>query len=260
VIFNNINLITDFLSNQIFKARCYFINRINLIDMKRILMSLLHFLQMKNVFHVSGILSFLILNCLIVNIAIADNEIYSGTKVKTMPGTNIVSVKDLVLNDGANFSSTGTIVLKENLIDENLLPDLIGDVILNGETFQEMNMTGLNIIQDLEVNNGSGIIIDGETKVNGTVTLTDGIITIGSYNILLGENANFAGIPSSSSMVIFSDGGELRKTFPANFTGSFIFPVGDNKDTPDYSPVSLYFTNGTFGSENYVGVSVKNLK
>ena len=96
--------------------------------MTRILMNLIHYLQNKSIVHVSAILSFLILSCLNVNNAFADNKIYGGTKVKILSGTNGISVKDFVINGGATFSNTGVLVLKEDIVNGNLLPDLIGNV------------------------------------------------------------------------------------------------------------------------------------
>jgi len=61
-------------------------------------------------------------------------------------------------------------------------------------------------------------------------------------------------------MIIVTNTGELRKEFPAGFTGIFTYPVGDDNGTSEYSPVTLTFTGGTFAAGNYVGVSLKNEK
>jgi len=44
------------------------------------------------------------------------------------------------------------------------------------------------------------------------------------------------------------------------FTGSFVYPIGDNTVTPEYSPITLNFTSGTFAANNYAGVNLVNSK
>jgi hypothetical protein len=224
----------------------HFVNRIS------------HYLQKKNFVPVSAILTFLTLSCLNVNVAIAENEIYSGTKVKTFPGTYGISVKDFVIKGGANFSNNGILVLKGDLVNGNLLQDLIGSVSFKGSTVQ--SISGLNIIQNLVVDNASGIMNLGNTRVNGTLFLSNGLITLGNYNLILGPSATISGELSPVNMIIATDAGELRKIFPGGYTGSFLFPVGDNTGTTEYSPVTLTFSAGTFVSENYAGLNLRNSK
>jgi hypothetical protein len=57
-------------------------------------------------------------------------------------------------------------------------------------------------------------------------------------------------------MIIASGGGEVRKTFGSS--GSFIFPVGDNTGTVEYSPMTIDVTASS--STGYIGVSVTNNK
>ncbi len=52
--------------------------------------------------------------------------------------------------------------------------------------------------------------------------------------------------------------GELRKKFAA--PGSFLFPVGDNTDIPEYSPVQVHFTGGSFAGDASASVRVINAK
>ena len=74
--------------------------------------------------------------------------------------------------------------------------------------------------------------------------------------MLLGSSANIAGTPGPGKMIVATGSGVLRKQFSG--TGSFTFPVGDNSGTPEYSPVSLAFTAGSFGSNCWAGVNLVN--
>ena len=71
--------------------------------------------------------------------------------------------------------------------------------------------------------------------------------------------AAVAGGPFSAAKMIVADGsGEVRKNFTAN--GSYLFPIGDNTGTAEYSPITLNFTGGTYGAGAYAGVKVTNAK
>jgi len=112
-------------------------------------------------------------------------------------------------------------------------------------------------VNNVTIDNSSGVTLDGSTTINGALTLTSGNLTLGSNNLTLGASATVSGSPSASNMIVATGSGELRKTFAG--TGSFTFPVGDNTVTAEYSPVTLDFTSGTFSSA-YAGVKLVNAK
>jgi hypothetical protein len=190
----------------------------------------------------------------------AQNAVTSGTTLKVMPGTTVVSSENLVVKSGATLSNAGTVILKKGLTNENASPNHIGTGTAEFSGTASQAIAGQNIIQNLTVNNSSGVTIGGNTSVNGTLALTGGTIALGSNNLLLGPLAAISGTPSSTVMIIATGSGELRKEFPAGFTGSFTFPVGDNTGTPEYSPVTLNFPGGIFATGNYAGVKLVNDK
>ena len=59
-------------------------------------------------------------------------------------------------------------------------------------------------------------------------------------------------------MIIADGGGELRKIFTNN--ASYLFPVGDNSNVADYSPVTISYTSGSYAVGAYASVKVANLK
>ncbi|MDP2209798.1 MAG: T9SS type A sorting domain-containing protein [Bacteroidota bacterium] len=103
---------------------------------------------------------------------------------------------------------------------------------------------------NLTINNSAGVTLHASRAVNGTLTLTNGKITLGANNLTV---AALSG-GSSSNYIVATGAGELRKTFTA--IGSFTYPVGD---ASNYSPVTLNFTSGTFSSA-YAGVKLANAK
>lgn len=110
----------------------------------------------------------------------------------------------------------------------------------------------------LTVNNSNGVTLGGNVNIAGNLTLTNGLLKLGGNDLTLGTLATIAGTPSSTSMVVATGAGQLRKAFAA--AGNFLFPVGDNTVTAEYSPVTLNFASGTFETGNYAGVNLVNAK
>jgi hypothetical protein len=190
------------------------------------------------------------------NATFADNVIVGGTTLKVMAGTTLTSTESLTIKSGATLDNSGTVILKKNLANENIAANSLGSGIIefSGTTSQSLN--GKNIIQNLTLNNSTGLTNGGDNRVNGILTLTSGQFNLGSNNLTLGSDATFAGTPSVSAMLVPTGSGEVRKTVSG--TGSFTLPVGDNTTTSEYSPITLNFTAGTFGSGNYVGINLVN--
>jgi hypothetical protein len=169
--------------------------------------------------------------------------------------SSLNSSENLLLNSGGTLDVQGTLILKKNLVNGNVAANSLGTgtVVFSGTTNQ--TISGQNIIQNLELANAAGLTVAGNTRVNGALTLTNGLVSLGTYNLLLGPLASVAGSPAASKMVVATGSGQLQKEFPVS-GGSFTFPVGDADGTAEYSPVSLAFNSGTFPANNYVGVNL----
>ena len=182
--------------------------------------------------------------------------VVSGTTVKITAASTLNSSDNFVLNSGGALDVQGTLVLKKNLVNQNAAASSLGtgSVVFSGAANQ--TISGQNIIQNLELANATGLTVAGNTQVNGVLTLTNGLVSLGTNNLLLGPAATVAGSPSASSMVVATSTGELRKQYAS--AASFTYPVGDANGTAEYSPVTLAFSSGTFGAGNYAGVSLAN--
>lgn len=186
----------------------------------------------------------------------SENIITSGTTLKIVAGTTMVSSESLTIKSGGTLDNAGTVILKKNLTNENPSANSLGSgtVSCTGTVSQSIN--GSNILQNLTVNNAAGVVNGGDNRVNGVFTLTSGLVTLGSNNLTLGTSSSFAGTPSASAMIVATGAGELRKLYSG--IGSFLFPVGDNNGTAEYSPVTLNFTSGTFPVNSYAAVNLTN--
>jgi hypothetical protein len=184
--------------------------------------------------------------------------ISSGGKLAIMAGSTMTSASDMKIASGGALDIQGTLILKKNLINEYATPNSIGNgtLELSGTTAQ--SVSGQNIIKNLVVNNTAGVTINGNTRVDGVLTLTNGIVSLGTNNLTMGPLASVSGTPSASKMIAADGSGQLRKEFAS--TGSFTYPVGDATATAEYSPVTLNFTAGTFVTGSYAGVNLTDAK
>ncbi|MCX6277914.1 MAG: T9SS type A sorting domain-containing protein [Bacteroidetes bacterium] len=197
----------------------------------------------------------------VLNSGFAQMTVVGGTTVKVETATTLNSTQNVVLGYdpitlvGGTLNVQGTLVLKKNLVNQNITPNSLGNgaIVLSGTVPQ--TVSGQSIIQDLAVNNPAGVTIAGNTQINGVFTLTNGLVSLGAYNLQLGPAATVSGVPSSSKMVVATGTGELRKEFAS--VGSFTFPVGAlDVPTDEYAPVTISYNTGTFGAGNYTGVNL----
>lgn len=182
--------------------------------------------------------------------------VVGGTTVKISPSSTLNSSENFVLNSGGTLDVQGTLVLKKNLVNGNASANSLGAgaIVFSGTIPQ--TISGQNVIQDLALNNPAGLTAIGNTRVNGVLTLTSGIMNLGATTLLLGPAATVSGVPSAGNMVVATPPAELRKEYAS--AGSFTFPVGDAAGTAEYSPVTVAYNSGTFGAGNYTGVSVND--
>ena len=96
-------------------------------------------------------------------------------------------------------------------------------------------------VNNLTINNASGVTLSASTTVTNTLTFTAGKITTGANTLGLGASATVSGAGSSAYVI-----GNLNKPFSTGSGQSFTFPVGSSST---YAPVSLANLNvGTAGS------------
>jgi hypothetical protein len=129
--------------------------------------------------------------------------------------------------------------------------------IVIGGTAAQLTLPAVEL-NNLTLNRTNGAALGGNVGVGGTLTLTNGLLTLGSNNLTLAAAAAIGGTPGAANMVVPTGTGQMRKTFTG--TGSFTYPVGDNTGTAEYSPITLNFTAGTFGATPYAGVTLADAK
>jgi len=166
----------------------------------------------------------------------------------------------LTIRNGASLDNAGKIIVGQDLINENDSPVTLGQGTIDFNGVNRQRIMGQNIFHNLTINSEMGISITGNTWIEGILSLIHGRIRLNENEFTMGPEAAIEGSPSANAMIITSATEKLSKEFPAGFTGSFIFPVGDTTGTAEYSPVTLNFTAGTFDAGNFASVSVVNEK
>ncbi|MFY0482346.1 choice-of-anchor D domain-containing protein [Flavobacterium sp. PLA-1-15] len=102
-----------------------------------------------------------------------------------------------------------------------------------------------------------------DLTIHSSLSLTKGLIFLGTSNIVLTNTATHTG--ASSNSYVISDvntTGRFRKNINGS-TGAFTYPIGDRTDSANgsnYTPATISFTNGTFSSTASVSLGVSDAK
>ncbi len=186
---------------------------------------------------------------------------FNGSSSQTIRGTGTTTFGTLLLNKG------GVVALDHNVATSDLTLTS-GDLsigtntltvhgaiaqtagTLTGGSTSSLVVAGSGAstalpgitLSGLTLNRANGLALSGTVNVEGSLTLTDGVLDLNSQVLDLGEGATISGTPANSRHVDATSG-TLRKGYSG--AGSFVFPVGDGSL---YSPITLNFTSGGFSS------------
>ena len=158
----------------------------------------------------------------------------SGTFTINMVGTTSVL-------SGCNFLTLGnnaTIVRTSGGL--NLAPTFgtSVNVSYNGIAAQTASFeipTSNTVLNNLIINNASGVTLSANTSVNGTLTFTSGKLITGINSLTLGTSASISGAGLATGWVV----GSLIKQIATNVSPTFAYAIGD---ATNYTPISLTFT------------------
>jgi hypothetical protein len=103
---------------------------------------------------------------------------------------------------------------------------------------------------------GRDLSLQSGVEVNGTITLSSGIFSLGSFPLTLGEQSTTTGA-SASSFIATTSTGVLTKRLGGDAT--FTFPIGDAVGTPEFSPMTATLSGGVYSSAA-LSVSATNAK
>ncbi|GAB3862142.1 hypothetical protein GCM10028822_42550 [Hymenobacter terrigena] len=165
---------------------------------------------------------------------------------------------------GGNAQVAGTLTLtKGTLADNGKTITVLGDVLnsaihtstgagsltLGGSANQNVGGSGLGKFGNLTLNNTAGATTTANQEITNVLTLTTGVLSIGSNLLWLSNPASsaIAGTFDNTHCIrtngIVADLG-VRKSFPAGASAIFTFPVGAAVVTK-YTPVQLTVTGSS---------------
>ncbi|MFA6233961.1 MAG: LamG domain-containing protein, partial [Bacteroidota bacterium] len=197
------------------------------------------------------------------------------------PAANIIcppiTLANLVINRAATVSLGGTVQIETLLsLNSGILSigsdtlklngalSITGGSLLGGNTSNLAlgGTTGITLpaltLGSLRMNKSGGALLSGNLDVYSSIDFSSGIIDVGSATVLLREAVTITGTPSSASMFATDGTGAIRRYWSAD--GSFVFPLGDKTGDPEYSPLTVTLTGGSYAVGAYVEASVKNAR
>ncbi len=196
----------------------------------------------------------------IFNIGISSTVEFAGTQSQTIAAFNYGHLTSSS-SGSRTLTSAGIIGIMGTFTPGSNVYTVTGSTMsFNGSNQVIPVFNGSTGYNNLTINQLSGnATAGGSINVSGTLNLVSGSLNLGSNILALNGTSAIGGTPfSSGKMIIADSGGELRKSFTAN--GSYLFPVGDNSGTAEYSPVTVNFTAGSYSPGAYAAVKLSNIK
>ncbi len=175
----------------------------------------------------------------------------TGTALdSTLPNLGTYNFYNLTIESGAVVRGpkygSKTINVAGNWTNHGTYTHITGTVVFNGTSAQTIQGSSPTTFYNLTVNNASGVSLGQNERVENTLTLSNGRLTLGSYDLVLGSGATAVGGTLNASNMVVADGtGQLCKEYAA--AAPYTFPIGDATGTAEYSPATLDL-NGTFTS------------
>ena len=172
---------------------------------------------------------------------------------------DISLVGGLTIQQNSFVAPTGTLALTGDFeLSGGTFTANGGTVLMNGSSAQTIGGTSSAIFSSLSISNTSGVSLGIGEALTGTLTLTNGLFTLDAYTLTMGNAAGVAGTFTGIRMIVADGAGQLCKQFDQ--TGAFTYPLGDNTGTAEYSPASLSFSSGTFGTGAQACLNLRNVK
>lgn len=176
--------------------------------------------------------------------------IMSGTTQQTITA-NGNSIENLTVNNDAGVQGSPNIsglltITKGDILDYSNLSNV--NILYNGTSAQTVN-AGLTAVKNLTVNNAAGVSLTGSPTVNGTLTLTNGKLSLGNNNLTIWSTGSLS-TPNTNSYIVTNGTGMLIMNAAAS--ASTIFPVGT---ASSFHPVTV---NPSLSANFYVSVNEGN--
>ncbi len=171
---------------------------------------------------------------------------YGWTQTSGSPTVSIPNdLNFLVGAGGVNVTSGSTTFGSSNIsVSSNWVQTGTADygtstITFCGTSNQILNST--SSMKNLTINNTAGITLGSNISINGTLTLTAGRITLGSYNLIMASNSTLSGYSASS--FVYTGGSGVFRWMNCVANSTKLFPVGHTNSSSGYTPIEIQFNN-----------------
>ncbi|MCB0735933.1 MAG: T9SS type A sorting domain-containing protein [Bacteroidetes bacterium] len=156
-----------------------------------------------------------------------------------------LTCKSLILNNNPEISISNGITLEIRGDIEGVVQFAGFGTLKIANSQAVVRTTAAIQVQNMVIDNDYNLELGGDLTVNGQLTLTNGHVVLGAYNLHAGNATTFAG-GSSNSYIRVDGNGRLHATHTRGDTR--FFPIGYNP----YLPVQLYIPAiGNFDNREY---------
>lgn len=180
---------------------------------------------------------------------------FSGSSAQAIRGTGTTTFGTTIVNNGNSLSLEKDLTTTDLTLtngDFNIGANTLtlngalstASSNLNGGATSNLNVEGagatLNLpsitLSDLTLNRANGLSLSGNLTLEGTLTLTDGLLDIGSSTLTIGNGGSISGA-DDDSYIATSGTGVLRRNVSSS---ALAFPIGKGS----YTPLVLNNTGG----------------
>lgn len=147
----------------------------------------------------------------------------------TISSGNLIVDAGVVLTINGTFSGGGTIQND-------------GTIELKGSTAFPGSSASITAMNDVIINSTSGVTLDKNLTIQGDLTLTNGLLSLGNFDLIVNGQVLGGG---SNSYVRTNGTGVFKPR--VNTGGAITYHVGNNGV---YTPIVLNFTDANFGSDS----------
>ncbi|QIX62184.1 T9SS type A sorting domain-containing protein [Hymenobacter sp. BT18] len=191
------------------------------------------------------------------------NNTFTNGQITLQPSSALLVNGTFTLTKGTLNDGGNTIKVLGNVLN-SAKHSGTGKILLEGTANQNIGGSGAGIFGNLELNNSLGATTLAAQQIDGVLTFTNGILSIGSNLLKLTNTSSTAIVGAATTAAtttrfirtngIVADAG-VEKAF-ASGTGSFVFPVGT---VTKFTPASFNLTsNGAAGTITVNPVNVKH--
>ncbi len=169
------------------------------------------------------------------------NIVVNGTLTTTSGGVFDLTAAYTLSGTLATISNSGTISTEmPTATSATPIPVGLtwGGTITYGSTSGSQTLVS-GTYNNLTLSGSAGSVLGGAATVNSTLSITAGILTLGTYNITIASSGTVSGSFSTTAYIMTNSSGQLKQTVGSS---QVTFPIGDSY----YDPLQITNT-GTSG-------------